>query len=203
MTDDTDLDRANGNGTAAIVKAIGALLLVWALIAAPAVWRIRELCLLHREECGYSDLVDWVLSDRVSLIGAGLVLSAMLFIGWHFARMIRGGSFGIAEEDEPPARRLNVNGLWVALVVAVVYVGVSAAILTSASVDADLLDPGNVNLFVWKLMGPIYGVPLVFMILWHLNDFIVKPVSNAVLVVLFLATFGSVYLVIKSTVLSF
>lgn len=50
-------------------------------------------------------------------------------------------------------------------------------------------------------MGPVYGAGLVYPLMWHANDYFVKPASNLLLAGLFLVTVGAVYLMQKSIVL--
>ena len=88
----------------------------------------------------------------------------------------------------------------VAFVVFLLYLGGSLAILISATNDLGQFDADNPEIFVWKIMGPLYGSVFVWMTFWHMNEYFVKPVSNIVLLLLFSATFGSISLFVKSTI---
>jgi len=191
-------DQPDKNEPQPIGKAILILLPIYVLIGGYAIWQVRNNCLLHREDCGYYGLFETVLSDRFVLLGSIIVLGMLLSITWHTIGLARDGKLGI--QQDPPERKFNVSGLTVAIVVFLIYLGGSLAILMSATNDLGQFDANNPDIFVWTIMGPQYGCALVFMVLWHLNDYFVKPVSNIVLLLLFLATFGSIYLFIKSTI---
>lgn len=201
MANDTQGSRRDKNTPMPIGKAIGGLLLLYALIGGPAIWRIRRNCLLQHEDCDYYGLLEWVLSDRLSLFVSIMFLSLLLFLTWQFIGLARDGKLGI--EEDPPEPKYNVSGLLVALVVFFLYLGVSLAVLMSATNELGQFDDVNPNIFVWKFMGPLFGSGLVWMTFWHINDYFVKPASNVVLLLLFSATFGLVYFFAKFAIGNF
>jgi hypothetical protein len=198
MANDTKSNQSDKNEPQPIGKAIRVLLPIYVLIGGFAIWQVRKTCLLQRDDCDYYGLLESVLSDRLLLIGSVIILGVLLQITWHIVGLARAGKLGI--QQDPPERKFNVSGLMVALVVFLVYLGGSLVILISTTNDLGQFDAGNPNIFVWTIMGPQYGCAFVFMVLWHLNEYFVKPVSNIVLLLLFLATFGSIYLFIKSII---
>lgn len=199
MANDTKNHQRDKNAPMSIGKAIGGLLLIYVLIAGLAVWKIREICLLQRDNCGYHGLVETVLSEPLVMIASAIFLGLLIFITLHVLSRARDGTLGI--EQDPPRRKFNINGFWVSLVVFLLYLGGSSMLLISGAVDPSQIDPDNANFFVWKTLGPLYGSAFVFIILWHLNDYFVKPAPAIVLLLLFAVTFGSIYLLIKSSIL--
>lgn len=200
MANNTKSDQPDVNTPMSIGKAIALLLLVYVLIGGVAIRQIRETCLLEREDCDYYGLVEWVLSDRLTLIASVILLHVLLYITWNFIRLARAGKLGI--EEDPPEPKFNVSGLVAALVVFVLYLGGSLAVLMSGTSDLGQLGAENAEIFVWKFLGPMYGAPVIWMIFWHMNDYFVKPVSNVVLLLLFSATFGAIYLFVKMMIWS-
>ncbi len=198
MANDSKSNLPDKHDPQSIGKAILVLLPIYVLIGGFAIWQVRKTCLLQRDDCDFYGLFESVLSDRLLLIGSVIILGVLFQITWHIVGLARAGKLGI--QQDPPERKFNVSGLMVALVVFLVYLGGSLVILISATNDLGQFDADNPNIFVWTIMGPQYGCALVFMVLWHLNEYFVKPVSNIVLLLLFLATFGSIYLFIKSII---
>lgn len=195
MVNETKSEQSDKNAPIPIGKAIVVLLPLYVLIGGSGIWQIRRSCLLLRDECDFYGLLDWVLSDRYSLIGSVILLGVLLHITWHIVGLARAGKLGI--EEDPPEPKFNVSGVMVALVVFLLYLGGSLAILMSAANDLGSLRPDNTVVFMWKILGPIYGSTFVWMTLWHINDYFVRPVSNIVLLLLFSATAGSIYLFAK------
>jgi len=198
MANDTKSNQAGKNEPQSIGKAILVLLPIYVLIGGSAIWQVRRTCLLQRDNCDFYGLLEAVQSDRLLLIGSVIVLGALLQITWHIFGLARAGKLGV--QQDPPKRKLEVSGLMIAIVVFLVYLGGSLVILISATNDFGQFDVDNPNTFVWTIMGPQYGCAFVFLVLWHLNDYFVKPASNIVLLLLFLATFSSIYLFIRSIV---
>ena len=180
-----------------VYKAVGGLLLVYASIGGYAVWQLRQFCLLEREDCGAPALLETMLSNRFMLIGSILVLAVLLQITWHVIKLARAGELGV--EEDPPEPKFDVSGVVVAIVVFVLYLGVSLAFVLSALNDTgDLLDPMSASLFAWKLNAPMIIAPIVFAVLWHINDYFSRPAPGIVLLSLFFATGGAIYWAIKS-----
>ncbi len=180
-----------------LYKAIGGLLLVYASIGGYALWQLRQSCLLEREDCDASGLLESVLSNRLTLIGSILVLAVLLQITWHFIGLARSGRLGV--EEDPPEPRFDANGVVVAIVVFVMFLAISLAVLFSAIDDtAAALDPVSASMYVWKLNGPLIAAPLVFGVLWMVNDYFSKPAPGVALLLLFFATFGALYWAIKT-----
>ena len=180
-------------------KVFLGLLVVYFSIAGLAVWKIREICLLRRDDCGYHGLIETVLSERLVMIASLILLSLLVFITFHVLARARDGTLGV--EQDPPERKFNVSGFWVSIVVFLMYLGGSMVFLTIGAISPSEIGPDNVNSFVWTTLGPLYGAAIVFVVLWHLNDYFTKPVSTIVLLALFAATFGSIYILTKSSVL--
>jgi len=178
-------------------KAIGWLVPLYLLIALPTIWRIREICLLQRDECGYHGLLETVLSERLILIASVLILGLLVVLTSHVLARARAGTLGV--ELDPPGRRLNVSGLMVALVVSVLYTSGSLVILTSAASELEPFSVEKADSFFWKSMWAIQGTMFVFLALWHLNDYFVRPASKTALILLFFVTLGSVYWIGRST----
>lgn len=199
MANDSKINPPEKNEPQSIGKAILFLLPIYLVIGGFAIWQLRKTCLLQRDDCDYAGLLESVLSNRVLLLGSVIVLAVLLQITWHTVGLARTGQLGV--QQDPPEPKFNVSGLIVALVVFSVYLGGSFLILTGATNEFGVLDTDQPNIFVWKLMGPQYGCALVFLVLWHLNEYFVKPVSNGVLLLLFLTTFGLIYLFTKSIIL--
>ena len=179
-----------------MAKAYRGLLLIYLLIVGLAVWKIRGICLLRRDDCGPLGLLDTVLSERLVMIGSAILLSLLVFITFHVLARARDGTLGA--EQESPERKFKFNGLWVSIVVFLLYLGGSSVVVMSGSIGPYDIGPDNVNSFVWTTLGPLYGCAFVFIVLWHLNDYFVKPASAIVLFLLFAATFASISFLIKS-----
>ena len=179
-------------------QAVGGLLLIYALIGGFATWKIRNICLLQRDDCGFRGLLETVLSERLVLIGSIVLLGLLVFMTLHVIVRARDGTLGVAQD--PPRRKFDVNGLWVSLVVFALYLGGSAAFIASGAIDPSQINSGNASAFVWKTLAPMYGSALVFLILYHLNDYFSKPVPTIVLLLLFAATLGSVYLMLRPSI---
>ncbi len=178
-------------------KALGGLLLIYLLIGGSAIWQLRRNCLLQRDSCDYYDLLDWVLTDPISLIASVIFLGLLVFITWQFIALARANKLGIQEDTPEP--RFNVSGLLVALIVFALYLGGSLAVLTSAANQLEPLDFDKMDSFFWKSLLTIKGSAIVLVVLWHLNDYFAKPASGITLLLLFGATFGSISWLIKST----
>ena len=41
-----------------LYEAVGGLLLVYLFIGGSAIWQLRRFCLLEREDCGFSALIE-------------------------------------------------------------------------------------------------------------------------------------------------
>ena len=200
MANDSKSNTPEGKEPQSIGKAILFLLPIYLLIGGFAIWQVRKSCLLQRDDCDYAGLLESVLSNRVLLAGSVIGLAVLLQVTWHTVGLARTGQLGV--QQDPPEPKFKVNGLAVALVVFLIYLGGSFLILMGATNEVGLLHTDKPNTFVWKIMGPQYGCTLVFLVLWYLNDYFIKPASNLVLFLLFLTTFGSLYLFIKSMILS-
>ena len=199
MSYDSENHRSGNSKPMSMGKAVGWLLLLYVLIAGSAVWRIREICLLRRDDCDFHGLLETVLSERLVIIGSALLLGLLVFITVRVFARARDGTLGVVEE--PPGRKFNVNGVWVSLAVFLLYLGGAAVFLMYGAVDPSQIEPDNVNTFVLGTLGPMYGCAIVFFVLWHANDYFLRPASTLVLILLFAMTFGSVYLMIKSSIL--
>ena len=182
------------------LKAIGSLVLLYVLIGGPALWKLRRNCLLESDSCNGVALFEWALSDRLSLIASVIILAILLQISWHFIGLIR---HGIPVEEEKPKRRFNVHGLAVAIVVNLLYLAIALPILAGALGNIGSLDESDVNSFVWRTIGPMYGASIVLLVLWYVNDYFVKPAPLAVLFLLFLGNLGLFYYVGQRLILNF
>ena len=197
MDNDSELNEANQREPMPLYKAIGGLLLVYAAIGGYALWQLRQFCLLEREDCGVSGLLETTLSNRFTLIGSILVLAVLLQITWHVVGLARSGKLGV--EEDPPEPKLNANGTVIAIVVFVLFLAISLAIQISALNDTGmLLDSASATLYALKLNGPLIVGPFVFGVLWIVNDYFSKPAPGIVLLLLFFATFGALYWAIKA-----
>lgn len=178
------------------------ILVATPLIAGPAMWKLNQLCQLSQDSCDAWGMLHFVLSDRLALAGTALILMALLTVLWAVIRdpldSDEDDEEGISEE-----KKVNLNATVVMLVVFVAYLGASIALLMRTSLDHVEQNPGSVSIFVWKVMGPIYGAGFVYPLLWSVNDYFVKPASNILLGVLFLTTVGAIYMAQKSIVLGF
>ncbi len=182
-----------------LYKGVAGLLVLYLLIGGSAVWQLRRVCMLAREDCGLSGLLHTVLSSWAALIASILIVAVLLQLTWHLISRARAGTLGVQEEEPKP--KFNGSGLVFTIVVFVLYLAIALAIILSANMDHDILDEGAANLFFWKLNGPILGATVVFGILWHVNDYFSKPAPGLLLLLLFFATFGTIYWAIKSLVL--
>ena len=183
-----------------VARALGALLVVYALILGPAIWKIRSACLVLHDNCNYHGLVEFVLSEPYMVAGSAILLGAIITITWHFAGLARSNRLGI-EADELE-RRWNVNGLMVSLLVFVLYLGVGLTILTGTASALDIREIGSVDTFFWTAFVTIKGSAIVYLVLWHVNDYFAKPAPGIVLLLLFGVTFGSLYWLAKSAILN-
>lgn len=181
-----------------IGKAIGVLFVIYALIIGPAVWKIRSTCLLVHGSCDYRDLLEFVLSEPLMLIGSAVLLGAIITITWHFVGLARSNRLGIPADE--PEGRWNVNGLLISLLVFALYLGVALAILTSTANGLDIREIDTVDTFMWTSFWTVKGSAIVYLLLWHLNDYFVKPASGFLLLLLFGVTFGSLYWLAKSAI---
>lgn len=183
-----------------LFKAVGILLLLYALIGGSAVWKLRRNCLLQQDDCNHWDLSEWVLSDRISLIASALILAVLLQITWHFVGLMRHG-IPTGDKDKPK-RRFKAGGLAVAIVVNIFYVAIALGIQLSAIGDLHSVDESNLDLLMWRMIGPILGALFVFSILVHVNDYFVKPAPLVALFLLFIANIGTIYYAGKSVLLT-
>lgn len=178
-----------------VVSALLGLLPVYLLIAGLAVWKIRAICLLRRDDCGPAGILETVLADRLVMLASVILVGMLVFLTFHIVARALAGT--LDDEEAPPRRRLNVNGLWVSIAVCALYLVGSYIFMMTGAISPNDVNPENVNAFVWTTLGPLYGSAFVFTLLWHLNDYFVKPVSNVVLLLLFAATFASIYLLTR------
>lgn len=183
-----------------LYKAIGGLVVIYALVGGPALWKLRRNCLLKHDDCDGMVLLEWLLSDRLSLIASVIILAILLQITWHFVGLVR---HGIPVEEDKPKRRFNVNGLAIAIVVNLLYLAIALPILAGALGNLGSLDESDVSSFVWRTTGPMYGASLVLFGLWYVNDYFVKPAPFYGLLLLFLANLGVFYYVGQSLILNF
>ncbi len=181
-------------------KAFGGLLLVYLVIVGGAIWQARRTCLVIRDDCGAAGLLELVLSERLMLVGSIIILLVLVFITWQFIALARANQLGVQQDDDE--RTLNVNGLLVSLLAFGLYLGVALVVLMSAANALEISDIDTVDSFFWTCFWVTQGALLVFAVLWHLNDSFVKPVSGFVLLLLGGITFGSLYWVMKSTILT-
>lgn len=191
-------DQANADRPMTMGKAFGALLLIYALIGGSAVWKIRSICLLDRDECGFDAFLETVLSHRLVLIASVIFLGLLIHITWHIVGRARAGTLGV--EEDPPEPKYNVNGLWVSLVVFLSYLGGAALFITSGAIDPSEINTGNAFWFALKTLAPLYGLAFVLFTLLHLNDYFVKPAPVIAIILLFAVTIGVVYSMLKSTI---
>lgn len=182
-----------------LYKAFGWLLPLYLLIGGYAVWQLRRLCLLERDSCGFSELLESAMSSWLTLIGSILILAVLLQITWHIISRARAGTLGVQEDEPEP--RFNGSGLLVSIIIFALYLGIALAVIVSANGGHDILDEAAANLFFWKLNGPLLGSTIVFAIVWHVNDLFSKPAPGFVLLLLFFAMFGAIYWAIGSLVL--
>jgi len=177
-------------------KAIGFLALFYLLVSGSAVWQVRQICLIQLDECGYYDLLDTVFSSRMILIACAALIGLMIFITAHTVSRLRDNTLGI-ELEEPPRRQFNVNGHWLAVFVFANYLAGSMVILTIAAGD---LEPFHEKFesFMWKAVLIVQGPLILSMLLWHLGDYLVKPASKILLLLLSCVTLGSVFWMVLS-----
>ena len=137
------------------MRKLGALVLVslpLLLIAAPTLWKLRQLCELKQESCESWNLLEFVLNDRLALAASVLLAVAMVTLIWTVVRAPTDGSDD--EEEISEERKLKLNGNVAALIVFVAYLGASAAILMSTEFDVFLDDPQVANIFAFRVNGP-------------------------------------------------
>ncbi len=170
------------------------LLLLYLLISVPAIWQIRELCLLQRDVCDYQGLLDTVSSSWLVAVASALIMGLMVFITAHVAIRARAGTLGI--ERAEPRRRFKVNGSLVSVVVFALYAGLSFVVLTSAGSALQPFDADDAEAFFWRVFWAVQGAVITLTILWHINEYLEKPASRIVLLGLFLTTLGSIYWIV-------
>ena len=179
-----------------IAKGIGFLVLFYLLIAGSVVWRVRELCLLQHDGCDYYDLLDTVFSSRLITIACAVFVGLLIFVTAHVVARLRDNTLGI--DLDPPERQYNVNGYMVALVVFPLYLGGALVLLTSAASDLGQFHEDKVISFFWRAFWVMQGSLILLMIVWHLNDYFVKPASRILLFLIFIVTLGSIGWIVNS-----
>jgi hypothetical protein len=182
-----------------IPKAVGYLMLLYLLIAAPAVWQVRKICLIERDDCDYHGLLDTVASSWSLLVSCLLVIGSLVFFSAYVYMRARDNTLEI--EQDSPGREFNVNGYLVLLVVFPLYFGGSLVVLLSAAKALESSSFEAIDSFFWKSIWATMGSLIVFSALWHFNEYLVKPASRILLFLLFFLTLGSISWIVKSTLL--
>ena len=184
-----------------IAKAIGFLVLFYLLILGSVVWQVRQICLIQRDECGYYDFLDTVFSSRLITIACAMFVGLMVFVTAHVVSRLRDNTLGI-EQEEPPRRQFNVNGNLVALIVFALYFGGSCVVLTSAASNLTPFHEDKLESFFWRVVWAAQGPLILPLVIWHLNDYLVKPASKILLFLLSCITLVSVLWVVRTTFLT-
>ena len=184
-----------------IAKGISFLVLFYLLISGSVIWQVRQICLIQRDECGYYDFLDTVFSSRLITIACAMFVGLMIFITTHVVSRLRDNTLGI-EQEEPPRRQLNVNGHLVALVVFALYLSGSLVVLTSAAGNLTPFHEDKLESFVWKAVLAAQGPLILSMVIWHLNDYFVKPASKILLLLLSCITLVPVLWLVRTAFLT-
>jgi hypothetical protein len=182
-------------------KGIGFLLLFYLLVGGLAIWRVREVCLLQHDTCDYYNFLDTIFSNRLVAVACALFIGLMVFVTASVFARLRDNTLGI-DLEEPPRRRLNVNGHIVVIIVFAIYLIGSWVVMTSAASDLASHDEGRVESFFWKAIWAMNGALILPMVMWHLNDYFVKPASKILLALLSFVTLGTVFWIARSALLA-
>lgn len=163
----------------------------YALVLLPAVWQIRSICLLERDECGSADLAETVVSSRLILAACVLLVVVLLSLTFSMVGKVRNNTVGV--DTSVVTRRFNVNGYVFALAVYGLYAGISVALLLDAANDLEPFSIEKADAHFWKAYGTMTGTVVVGGLLWHLNEYFTRPASWPFQAILFLVTLGVVY----------
>lgn len=179
-----------------IARGISFLVLFYLLIAGSVYWRIREICLLQRDNCDVYDFLDTVFSSRLITIACAVFIGLLIFVTAHVFARLKNNTLGI--DLDPPGCQFNLNGNMLALVVFSLYLAGALALLTSAASDLEPFHEDKVIALFWRAFWVTQGSLVLLMVVWHLNDYFVKPASKLLLFVLFGATLGTVAWIVNS-----
>jgi hypothetical protein len=184
-----------------ITKGIGFLLLFYLIISGSVVWRVRQICLLQLDECGYYDLLDTVFSSRLITTAIAMFVGLMVFVTAHVISRLRNNTLGI-EQEEPPKRRFKVNGNLVAFIVFALYLGGALMVLTRAAGNLTAFHEDKLESFIWTMALVAQGPLILPLVLWHLNDYLVKPASKILLFLLPCLTLIPIFWAIRAAFLT-
>jgi hypothetical protein len=140
-------------------------------------------------------MVDTVVSSKILVAGCVVLAAVLVHLTFHVITRARNNTLGV--EDDSDDRRFNVNGYLVVIIITMLYAGGSAALLMDAAKDLEPFDVEKVDAYFWKAFWVSQGVLVIGLILLHLNDYLVRPVSRLFLAVLFLASLGGLYWVVQ------
>ncbi len=183
--------RAESTTPISTCKALGLLVPIYLLITLPVVWRIRQICLIDRNECAYRDLVDTVASSKLLMATCVLIVGLLVFLTAHVVKRARNNTLGV--EEDTNERRFNGNGYLVAVVITALYLGGSVALLMDAAEGLEPFDIDKADAYFWKSFWVMQGTLILGLLLWHFNDYFLRPVSRVFLAVLFFASLSFLF----------
>lgn len=172
-------------------KAVVLMVSLYLLIPFPMIRWARQFCLLDREECGYTGIVETIASDWMLQVAFFFVIGLLIFITAHVIIRVRQGTLGIQQDADE--QRFNFNGYLLTVIAYTLFVGIALVVLIDAASSLEPFSIEATDSYFWKSYGVLIGTFVVATVLWHLNDYSARPAPKLLQAVLFVASLGGLY----------